>query len=180
MDFDKVLIDDLKASEKATRKLIQKGRRHIAFLSTINNLNVGKLRYEGYKNAMNDAYGNFDEGLSLYINSSQDIQEQVYNFLKVHSHIDGIVAADNTSGTVSINIAKSMELEVPDDVSIIGFADQDISNLSVPKLAYVDQQAELMGSAAVKLCLSKLKGVKLNGDYDSQFVDVKINEEGSL
>jgi len=49
---DKVIIDDFDATNKATKLLMDQGRKAIAFISNINDLNVGKLREAGYKKAL--------------------------------------------------------------------------------------------------------------------------------
>ena len=49
---DKVLVDDYNAVFNAVNELINEGRKSIALVSSINNLNVGKLRTKGYKAAV--------------------------------------------------------------------------------------------------------------------------------
>ena len=58
LDCDKVVGNDLESIEDAVSALFDKGRKHIAFLTRINALSVGKLRAQGFMNAMNaSGYG---------------------------------------------------------------------------------------------------------------------------
>ena len=42
-------------------------------------------------------------------------------------------------------------------MDIIGFADELVSNMSVPKLSYIDQNAETIGANAIQLVIDKIK-----------------------
>jgi len=48
INCDKVLVDDYNAIFNAVNELIFEGKKSIALVSSINNLNVGKLRTKGY------------------------------------------------------------------------------------------------------------------------------------
>ena len=51
INCDKVVVDDFDSAYDATTHLIKLGSKKIALLSTIHNLSVGKLRFEGYQKA---------------------------------------------------------------------------------------------------------------------------------
>ena len=54
IECDKVIINDFDAAYDATSYLLNQGRKKIALLSTINDLNIGKLRRDGYRKALKD------------------------------------------------------------------------------------------------------------------------------
>ena len=152
---DKVIINDVDATFKATQALISQGRKTVAFISNIDDLNVGKLREKGYKKALAQLNNNV-EPLSLMIDNNKDHQQQIKSFLEQNQKVDGILAADNASGVIAINVANSMGYNIPKDIGVIGFADNSISNLSVPKLSTINQHAEDIGKHAVHLFLNRL------------------------
>ena len=152
---DKVIINDVDATFKATQALISQGRKTVAFISNIDDLNVGKLREKGYKKALAQLNNNV-EPLSLMIDNNKDHQQQIKSFLEQNKKVDGIIAADNASGVIAINVANSMGYNIPKDIGVIGFADNSISNLSVPKLSTINQHAEDIGKHAVHLFLNRL------------------------
>ena len=51
---DKVVVDDLEAAHKATSYFIENNRKQIALVSIISHTSVGKLRIQGYKNALKE------------------------------------------------------------------------------------------------------------------------------
>jgi len=153
---DKVIIDDFEASCKATDALIQQNRKHIAFITTIDDLNIGKLREDGYKKTMMDAVEIHDTSLVLKIQGGEDLHTRIKAFLSNNPQINGVVSADNISGTTCINTCISMGYKVPKDIAVIGFADETISQLSVPKLSFINQHAEEIGKNSINLLLDRL------------------------
>lgn len=165
IDCDKVIIDDFEATKQATLKLLNAGKEHIAFVSTIDDLSVGKLRLKGFKQAFIDTSKHLNENLILSQKSNSNTQAQLTSLFNNNPKLDGVIAADNTSGTMSISLAQKNGLKIPEDLSVIGFADEEISNLTFPKLAIVDQNAELIGKTAFKLMLNRLD--KTSNNYPS-------------
>jgi LacI family transcriptional regulator len=51
---DKVIIDDKHAAYEAVQSLINKGRKKIALVTTVDYVSVGKLRTDGYIKALLD------------------------------------------------------------------------------------------------------------------------------
>ena len=178
IECDKVIIDDVDATLKATKILIEKHRKKIAFISNIDNLNVGKLRETGYIKALE--LSNYTEDpLILKIDSSQDAQVQIKGLLKDNKSIDGIIAADNVSGTMAINVAIQLGIKIPEQLSVIGFADQAISNLSVPKLTSINQNAEEIGKNAVNLLVKRLKNKLESDHFTTNIIATQIINNGS-
>jgi LacI family transcriptional regulator len=153
---DKVIIDDIEAICNAAHALVDEGRKRIAFISSIDDLSVGKLREAGYHKALDEMVTN-NEPLILKINDKEDPQQQIISFLKHNKKLDGIIAADNVSGVMAINIASYLGYKIPKDISVIGFADETISKLSMPQLTTINQNAEEIGKSAMRLLDKRLK-----------------------
>ena len=58
-----------------------------------------------------------------------------------------------------MNVARSLGLSVPDDVSVIGFDNIPESALTDPPLTTIDQSIQTMGEEAVRLLVDLLNGV---------------------
>jgi len=148
---DKVIIDDFEESKNLTLKLLDHGKKSIAFISSINDLNVGNSRLEGYKSVMKENTN------TLFIDTKKDIQKQIKTFLLNNKNVDAAIAADNVSGTILISVANHLGYKIPKELSVIGFADEQISNLSVPKLSYLNQNAHQIGKRAMQLLFNRLE-----------------------
>ena len=51
---DKVIVDDVKGAKQAVEKLISNGCKNIAIITTKDYVSVGKLRTQGYLEALED------------------------------------------------------------------------------------------------------------------------------
>jgi len=160
VECTKVIIDDFKTAFDVTRMFVDKGRKNIAFISTIDDLNVGKLRRKGYDNAISKENTSGLNSIYLFLKKEDDYQDSVRKFLKSNPQIDAIIAADNISGTIAVNVANSLNFNIPEKMSIIGFTDEVVSNLSVPKLSYINQNAKTIGKKALGLLVENLKNKK--------------------
>lgn len=174
MACDKVIIDDYKAIQETVKTLIKKGKKHIGFISTISNLNVGDLRKRGYEEAIN----NTSDSLILNLTEKEDIQDQIKFFITENPQMDSVIAADNMSGSIFINVATNLGYNIPKDISVIGFADATISNMSVPRLAYLNQDAEQMGARALHLMINRLSNEEK--PYVVEQIDVSLFKQGSM
>ncbi len=70
-----------------------------------------------------------------------------------------IFAANDLSAIQTMNVAHSLGLSVPDDVSVIGFDNIPESALTDPPLTTIDQSIQTMGEEAVRLLVDLLNGV---------------------
>jgi len=174
INCSKVIIDDFEIAFKVADSLIKEGRKHLAFITTIEDLNVGVLRRKGFENAISKHHKNGVKAYILYIKKEDDYQDQINSFLKKNKSIDAILSADNVTGTIAVNLAASLGCKIPDDISIIGFTDEVVSHLSVPKLSYIDQNAEAIGESALRLIVEKLKNKDLNAESSTLKIAVNI------
>ena len=72
INCDKVIIDDFDAIYNEVKSLKDLGRKKIGFITTINDLNVGKYRANGYRKASFDFFGKFNKNLILRISKNHD------------------------------------------------------------------------------------------------------------
>ena len=78
-------------------------------------------------------------------------------FFKKNPNIDGVVSADSSSAIISINMSIKLGLNVPKDISVIGFGSKSVSNLSVPRLTTIRQHAKVIGANAAQLLIKRME-----------------------
>jgi|SRR5690606_33502459 len=152
---DKVIVDDFEAVYKATKLLLNEGRKNIAFISSIDDLSVGKLRERGYNKAILEDSDQLP--LVLRVSNIDNSPFEIKSFFKKNNTIDGVISADNASGVITINTAVNLGLKVPQDVSVIGFSSKYISHHSIPQLTSIRQHAKDIGVNAAQLLIKRLK-----------------------
>jgi LacI family transcriptional regulator len=160
VDCDKVVIDDEKSVYDATQILISKGKTKIAFVSNIEDLNLGQLRKKGYEKALSEIGIEVNHSLSLDLTGSSDPHGLIKAFLS-QQEIDGVISADNTSSLMFKSILKSEKPDANSDIPLIGFSDEKNSLLSYPRIDYIDQNAMKIGSKAAELLINRLESKDL-------------------
>jgi len=154
----KVIIDDFGAAYEATKHLLSEGRKNIVLISNINELSVGKLRTEGYFIALDEdkTYTTAPNVISISRGDSIE-EERIESLLNTNRKIDGIIAIDNTSGVIALQKALKLNINVPKDLSIIGFSDENVLQFTDPKLSTVSQHTLDIGKASVEMLINQLK-----------------------
>ena len=152
---DKVVVDDVGAGYKATKHLLENGRKKIALITTPNHVNVGALRRQGYEKALIEAYIKSDENLIVEVDENKDIKFQIGKIFE--EGIDSVFAVNEIYAANAMRVAKEKGLKVPNDISIIGFTDGLISEYSSPSITTVAQHGFTMGKQAVELLIERIE-----------------------
>ncbi|ARN79209.1 LacI family transcriptional regulator [Nonlabens spongiae] len=158
VDCDKVIMDDYKAAYQATKKLISEGRENIVLFDRLEGLSVGKLRILGYRKAIEQST---EYQSQPKIHSTTDDQgsttEYLTKMLKDDPSIDGLLCIDNIAGVKAVGAAQRLGKNIPQDLSVIGFASDDIYDLCYPKLTTVAQRASQIGQQSVKMLIDRIE-----------------------
>ena len=155
INCDKVIIDDFDAIYNEVKSLKQLGRKKIGFVTTINDLNVGKYRANGFRKASFDFFGKFDDNLILRISKNLEKHSEIEKFI-IKNKPDAIISADILCGVISINIARGLGINIPKDLSVVGFGDKTISEYSSPKLTTIYQHGSEIGNRSVELLVDRM------------------------
>lgn len=169
---DKVIVDDFDATYRATKSLIDEKRKQIAFITSIDGLSVGKLRERGYNKAILESPDH--EPIVLKINKPKDSQQKIKSLFKKNKTIDGVIAADSSSGIIAVNTALSFGLKVPRDISVIGFSSQSVAIHSIPKLTTIRQHAKVIGANAAQMLINRLQNMSENIDVKTKIVKTSV------
>ena len=164
VDCDKVIVDDFDSSTDATQHLINLGCKKIALFSAIDNLSVGKLRAQGYFKALEKNKIKRNDDLIVLTDSEADFDEKVKALFE-NSKIDGIFALDEHTSVSAIKLGLKNGYKIPENLSIIGFADGVWSRRLTPSLSTVSQHGPEIGEAAAKLLIERLEN---NNDEEKQ------------
>ena len=150
INCDKVLVDDYNAIFNAVSDLIFEGKKSIALVSSINNLNVGKLRTKGYLAAIQNKQE------PIVLEGQEGYIESELSKLIESNKIDAIMALDQESSLAAFRIGKVKKVLNNKEVSIIGYASRVISEHLTPKLTTIDQHGKKVGITSARLLLKRL------------------------
>jgi LacI family transcriptional regulator len=175
VDCDKVIVDDFDSARNATQHLIDLGCKKVALFSSIDNLSVGKLRYEGYLKALQDNNFPIDDNLIIRTESEEESNLKIQNLFEKHK-IDGIFALDENDSVAALKFGLKFGYKIPENLSIIGFADGILASRRLsPSLTTVSQHGPEIGEAAAKLLIERLENT--NFDEESVYKTTVIKTE---
>ena len=75
---------------------------------------------------------------------------------------------------------KNLGYKIPKEISIIGFADNAISNLSVPRLSYINQNAKQIGAKAINLLVDRLQNKDDPKEFKTEVIPFNIQDQESF
>jgi LacI family repressor for deo operon, udp, cdd, tsx, nupC, and nupG len=78
--------------------------------------------------------------------------------------VTGMICASDVLALGSIRAARRLGMEVPRDVSVVGYDDSALMTCTDPPLTTVRQPIELMGQAAVDLLVNLIEGAAATTD----------------
>ena len=173
-------IEDFNGSNQATKYLIEKGHKTIAYASLRIQQEGGVLmeRFLGYKSALTECSIPFNPELIFECGTDLKHTEEISDYIANHPDVTAIVTtADVVAANIMVNLRKK-GVRVPEDVSIIGFDDLNICTLTTPALTTVRQDMAEKGIAAVDFMLQLLNGEK--PVYNEYILKTKIVERDSV
>nr|WP_321227049.1 LacI family DNA-binding transcriptional regulator [uncultured Psychroserpens sp.] len=174
---DKVIVDDVKGSRQAVEKLINNGCKNIAIVTTKDYVSVGKLRTQGYLEALEDHKINAKSSLILKIEDklmSDDhidkLENEVEQLFESNKDIDGVFAVNELYAVTAIKVARKLGLKIPNDLQVISFSDGVLSRHSTPSITAISQHGQAIGEKAANLLINRLEAEEV--DYDDETEEV--------
>ena len=178
VNCDKVVVDDLDSASNATQHLINSGCKKIALFSAINNLSVAKLRVKGYKRALENNNIQLEKDLVLLCDSTEDFDAKIDNFFK-NNTIDAVFGLDEHSSATAIKMGLKYGYKIPENLSVIGFADGVWSRRLSPSLSTISQHGPEIGEAAAKMLIEKLESKEEEYTYRTQVIKTELRQRES-
>ena len=179
VDCDKVVVDDFDSALNATQHLINTGCKNIALFSSVDNLSVGKLRVEGYLQALKNNNIPVNQNLILRTDSEDDLKEKIDKVFD-NNLIDGIFALDENDSVAALRIGLKKGYKIPQNLSIIGFADGILASRRLsPSLSTLSQYGVEIGEVAASVLIKRLESKEENLPYETVVIKTQLRERES-
>ena len=154
-----VVIDNYRSSFEAVKYLIDTGHRRICIVNGDTSLTLYRERFDGYRHALQAAGLPVLPELVLNAAGRRDTgYETVTAMIKKGVVPDAVFATSDPRAISTIRAIKDCGLNVPDDVSVVGFDDLDISAFLDPPLTTVSQPLYEMGARAARRLVGMING----------------------
>ncbi len=143
--------DNVLGGRRATQHLLKLGRRRILFLGGTDP--EATQRFRGYSEALQEAGVRIDDALIGRVEFEAESAESAVDGLMTRKvPFDGIVAASDLIALGGIRALHRAGVNVPRDISVVGYDNNLLSRLSTPTLSTVQQDIAKAG----RMLVSKL------------------------
>jgi DNA-binding LacI/PurR family transcriptional regulator len=158
MDVPKVVVDDYNGSFKAVEHLIQIGKKRIAHLAGPENLSISRRRLNGYYAALRKYNIPVDEALIIsYDLTMEKVKIYMNHLLNMDNPPDALFAINDPTAIEAMQIIKKRGLRIPQDFAVVGFSNDQLSELIEPSLTTVSQPVTSIGETAAEMLLQLIK-----------------------
>lgn len=171
-------MDDENAAQLATRYLISRGHERIGFIAGSHEYNLSGWRVDGWRSAMRDAGLSVAGLLEPGDFSFASGERAARRLLRSKQPPTAIIASNDQMALATLDVARSMGLAVPGDLSVISFDNTPIVRVTQPPLTAIDQPIAQMAAKTVDLILACLRGEK--SPESITLVPATLVERGSV
>ncbi|HBG28623.1 MAG: hypothetical protein A2Y10_00010 [Planctomycetes bacterium GWF2_41_51] len=152
-----VVYGDFEGAQKAVEHLLGLGHRKIAFVGKCG-LEASVRRLNGYKDSLVSAGIDIDEELIIECHTDLESGESAAIALsKLSSPPTAVIAVTDLAALGVISGFRKKGIEVPKDVSVVGFDNLSMCGHSIPSLTSIDLERKQISESAMELCLNMLK-----------------------
>jgi DNA-binding LacI/PurR family transcriptional regulator len=152
-----VRIDNEDGGFQATEHLIEQGYKRIAILAGPKNLGISNKRMDGYLNALKKYKIKKEEALIIHCDFNQDYAYfATKELLAMKKRPDAIFTISDRMAIGAMLAIKEKGLRMPEDIGLVGFNNEPVTNLVTPQISSVEMSAFEVGKAAAKLFIETM------------------------
>jgi DNA-binding LacI/PurR family transcriptional regulator len=154
---DAVVVDNRAAARDTTSRLLKAGHERIALLIDETEWTTGDERQRGYLDALAARKVRVDE--TLIVQAGWDADEARAAAERILSRPDrptAVFAANNVLTEGSWRAAVALGLDIPSDVSLVGFDDAPWMSMVEPGVSTRSQDAGALGATAMRALLERI------------------------
>ncbi|MBO8156963.1 MAG: LacI family DNA-binding transcriptional regulator [Bacillaceae bacterium] len=159
-------VDNEQGGYLATKHLVELGHKHIAYVSGPVTTHDNILRFKGYQRALKEHNLPYKSKWNI---SGNFTREGGYNAAKLLiSQKDlpsAVFFANDEMALGGLRAFKEKGIEVPKDISVIGFDDIQLAEYTRPSLTTIRQPKYEMGALAAHILYQLLKGEETENFY---------------
>ncbi len=177
INCSKVIINDQKAAFEAVEHLISKGCKKIAHIRGPVNPQNSIDRFLGYKKAIEKNNLNFDSKLvytckNVTFDEGKEFAAQI---IKDHPDVDGIFVITDLVAVGVIAYFNENNINVPNQIKVIGFSNWFMSQVITPKLSTIDQPSYEMGVNSFNLLLEEINQRKELLEFKPKTIELQTS-----
>lgn len=161
LEANYVIVDNQGGTYEVVKRLIANGRRKIAFLTTDTHLLVMQMRYDGYRQALEEALIEVDDRLVVCVSRSDyenDIIEKLNVLFQQNPDIDAFFFSTHYLGLESLRYLYKHCPEKVDEIGLGCFHGSPSFSILAPKMLIIMQPIDMIGRRSVDILIKSIQG----------------------
>ncbi len=146
-----IITDDFSGAQDAIDYLVNTGCKKIAYFCGPSDISTNFHRQMGYQEGIRKRCINTGSELIFPWDSDNERLKAKMKLFFTEHQIDGIFCFSDYIAYDALCVLCEMGINVPNQVSIIGFADEPVSSYCIPRISTIHQSAEMVGRRAAEI-----------------------------
>lgn len=152
-----LVVDNESGAYEAVTHLIRLGHRRIGIINGLANIQTSQERFNGYKKALQDNHIRLDPQLIKYGDFKMaKAKEVTKELLDMKNPLSALFISNEAMIAGALLALKERNINIPEQIAIVGFDDPVWGQLLDPPLTAVSQPAYPMGTMACQTLLQKI------------------------
>ena len=156
LEMDMVGVNDKSSIYEAVKFLHANNSKKVAVVSGLEEIGLGKNRIDGYVEACTDFCLPVEKKFIINSKDPSLIKTKLKKII-LEDRVDALIGFDYLSTLLCSRVAQENKLDIPGDVKIIGYANEDFAPYLWPSLSYVDQHPAELGETAANMLVQRIK-----------------------
>lgn len=158
MSVPSVTNDNFKGGREAVNHLYEQGYRRIAHYAGPLNIKIYEDRFRGYTSALQEKGLTFDETIVFEDLITQEVAyKRTLELFSKKNAPDAIFAAGDFGALGALIALREMGIRIPEEVGVVGFANEPFTHLTAPGVTSLDQHSQEMGKMAARLLIDEMQ-----------------------
>lgn len=155
-----VILDNYKGAYDLTKHLVKNKYKNIGYITISNGMSQMIDRQNGYKNCLMDSKINMPSNSILEVSFKDDsntIISAIKKYIAHNKNLDAIFFATNYLGVLGIEAIQQSNLNIPKNIAVVSFDDNDLFRLFDPSITVASQPIHEIATKAIELLLKVVK-----------------------
>lgn len=175
LNVDYIGINDYDSSHMIVEHLVNKGCKRIAHIGGFRRTRIFNNRIRGYMDAVAKYGLPVDD--ALLVESSltlEDGRQQMEKLLNLEKIPDAVYVAGDYAALGALQVLTEKNINVPDDIKLVGFGNEPFTSLVTPSITSVDQHSKKIGELAAKTFLERTEQKQLKQSLNKQILKAQL------
>ncbi|GAB6138911.1 LacI family DNA-binding transcriptional regulator [Halanaerobaculum tunisiense] len=146
--------DNIQSSKQLIDYLLNLGHTKIGVITGSKEYIVYQDRLAGYQRALEEQGITYQQDyVAQIIGKQESAYEQAKELLKANPEITALFGVDDQMAYGIVQAVRELDLDIPEDIAVVGFNNNPLSNLITPPLTTMDINTYQLGNQATELLI---------------------------